>query len=194
MAEDSTAAYDPKSDSKRKAKSNDPGWKYGYWPDLADKNMVRCKLCDKNTKGGIKRLKEHLSGGFGDAAKCPKVTEEISKEMRNYILKNKRKAENPEIDFNVDEDAAEEDIQMTENTERGTESQSLQQNFISSSGTSSKKAKAGLIDKRVYVRGSMDAFVRRTPEDVIAERLSKKSTQTTMENRLRSEEERNKLR
>ena len=36
----STAAscYDPKSDPSRRAKSNDPGWKYGFWPDLKDKN------------------------------------------------------------------------------------------------------------------------------------------------------------
>ena len=35
------AVYDPSNDPKRKAKSTDPAWKYGFWPDLNNKNVVQ---------------------------------------------------------------------------------------------------------------------------------------------------------
>jgi hypothetical protein len=38
--------YDPKSDPTRKPqKSTDPGWKYGFWLDLQNKDKVECTLC-----------------------------------------------------------------------------------------------------------------------------------------------------
>ena len=30
--------YDPTTDKARKAKSDDPGWKYGYWANLSNRN------------------------------------------------------------------------------------------------------------------------------------------------------------
>uniref|UniRef100_A0A0D9X7P5 BED-type domain-containing protein n=1 Tax=Leersia perrieri TaxID=77586 RepID=A0A0D9X7P5_9ORYZ len=59
--------------SKRKAKSNDPGWKYGYWPVIGNRNLVECVLCGHRVNVGIKRLKEHIVGGYDDAIKCPKI-------------------------------------------------------------------------------------------------------------------------
>ena len=32
--------YDPRTDLARKGNSTDPGWKYGYWPNLQDKDAV----------------------------------------------------------------------------------------------------------------------------------------------------------
>jgi hypothetical protein len=49
-----------------KASSNDPGWQYGYWANLQNRDKVTCTLCDVEVSGGIKRLKEHLAGGYGD--------------------------------------------------------------------------------------------------------------------------------
>ena len=60
----SEAVYDPKTDPKRKAKSNDPGWKYGYWSEIGNRDKVMCILCNTPSSGGIKRLKEHLAGGY----------------------------------------------------------------------------------------------------------------------------------
>jgi hypothetical protein len=38
--------YNPKIDQDRKLrKSTDPGWKYGFWPDLQNKDKVECILC-----------------------------------------------------------------------------------------------------------------------------------------------------
>jgi hypothetical protein len=53
-------------DPKRKARSQDPGWKYGWWPDPT-KNI----FCKKVVPAGIGRFKMHLARGYGDAAKCP---------------------------------------------------------------------------------------------------------------------------
>lgn len=175
------STHDPKTDPKHRAKSNDLGWKYGYWPDLNDKNLVRCKLCDKDTKGGIRRLKEHLTGGYGDVKKCLKVTEEISKEMRDFMTKHKKM----KAAIEIDEEQPQNEMGASQNSR--TEP---------SSGTVSQKRKEILFEEKAHkhARGSMDAFVRRTPEDVIDERWSKGASQTTLENRMRSEDERHKLR
>ena len=83
--------YDPKVDKARKANSNDPGWKYGYWANLQKPDKVTCTLCDTEVSGGIKRLKQHLAGGYGDTKMCPKTTTAIRKEMRDYLESNKRR-------------------------------------------------------------------------------------------------------
>ncbi|KAK8921298.1 hypothetical protein KSP39_PZI020075 [Platanthera zijinensis] len=65
-----------------------------------------------------------------------------------------------------------------------------------SSGTVAQKRKEIFFEEKAHkhVRGSMDTFVRRTPKNVIDERWSKEASQTTLENRMRSEDERHKLR
>ncbi|CAD6271396.1 unnamed protein product [Miscanthus lutarioriparius] len=60
-----------------------------YDPKKPDK--VTCTLCDTEVSGGIKRLKQHLAGGYGDAKMCPKTTTAIRKEMRDYLESNKRR-------------------------------------------------------------------------------------------------------
>jgi len=84
-------AYDPKTDPGRKPKkSKDPGWKYGYWAELGNRDEVTCTLCGTMVHGGIKRLKQHLAGGFGDSKICSETTTEIRVEMTNYLEKHKR--------------------------------------------------------------------------------------------------------
>jgi hypothetical protein len=34
-------------DKHRKAKSSDPGWKYGFWPDPGKKEFIQCIFCKK---------------------------------------------------------------------------------------------------------------------------------------------------
>jgi hypothetical protein len=62
------------TDSKRKAKSQDPGWKFGWWPDPTKKDFIQCIFCLKVVPSGIKRFKQHLAGGFSDTTKCSMVT------------------------------------------------------------------------------------------------------------------------
>lgn len=53
--------YDPKTDQVRKARSNDLGWKYGYWVNLENKDQVTCTLCGIRVCGGDKKV-EATSG------------------------------------------------------------------------------------------------------------------------------------
>ena len=82
--------YDPKTDPAQKPKrSTDPGWKYAYWPELSNKDKIACLLCGGEVRGGIKRFKQHLAGGYGDAKICPQVSTEIRREMTAYLESNK---------------------------------------------------------------------------------------------------------
>ncbi|XP_042499920.1 uncharacterized protein LOC122078124 [Macadamia integrifolia] len=158
------STYDPSKDPTRKAKSKDPGWKYGYLPDLNDKNLVRCTLCGKDAKGGIKRLKQHLIGGYGDISKCPKTIAAIAREMHEAIMRNqKRKPYVFDEDYSVDHQQGED---LLEEIESGGQLQS--------------------------VKGPIDSYLRRTPEEIVGERRSKGSTQTTIQSSLRSNADREK--
>lgn len=53
---------DPSKDPKRGAKSKDPAWKYGFWPDLEKRDLLQCMLCNKRVHAGVGRLKRHLAG------------------------------------------------------------------------------------------------------------------------------------
>ena len=78
MADGDAEVYDPMKDPERRPRrSNDPGWKYGYWLKPGNINNVKCNLCGKVTRGGIKRHKEHLAGVGGDATGCPRVSTEF---------------------------------------------------------------------------------------------------------------------
>lgn len=84
--------YDPSTDpARRSANSKDPGWNYGFWPDLEHKDIIQCKLCKKRVRAGVGRLKRHLAGGYNDLEKCPKATKEIREEMHEYLKRNSSK-------------------------------------------------------------------------------------------------------
>jgi hypothetical protein len=70
--------YDPMADPKRRAR---------YWTEIGNRDKVTCNLCKTVTARGIKRLKEHLAGGYADTVMCSKTTTEIRKEMRAYLKK-----------------------------------------------------------------------------------------------------------
>jgi hypothetical protein len=52
---------------------------------------VTCILCGNEASGGIKRLKQHLAGGYRDIILCPKVNTEIRKEIKAYLQKKRRR-------------------------------------------------------------------------------------------------------
>jgi hypothetical protein len=92
LAEKAIATMDPElaaqaNDPKRKARSQDLGWKFRWWPDTR-KDFVQCIFCMKVVPSVIKRFKHHLVGGFGDTTKCARVPELVSKEMHAYLRKN----------------------------------------------------------------------------------------------------------
>jgi len=77
-------------DKKRKAKSSDPGWKYGFWPDIGKKEFIQCIFCKKVVPSGIKRFKQHLAGGYSDAVKCGEAPELVRREMNGYLVTRSR--------------------------------------------------------------------------------------------------------
>jgi len=77
-------------DPKRMARSQDPEWKYGWWPDPMKKDFVQCVFCKKIVPTGIRRFKQHLAGGYVNAEKCPKAPELVREEMHDYLKKNTR--------------------------------------------------------------------------------------------------------
>ncbi|XP_066373317.1 uncharacterized protein [Miscanthus floridulus] len=86
------SGYDPKNDPARKPqRSKDPAWRFGYWTNLQNKDEVACTLCGGSVRGGIKRLKQHLAGDYGDAKLCSSVSTEVRREMAAYFDANKRK-------------------------------------------------------------------------------------------------------
>jgi hypothetical protein len=46
--------YDLMADPKRRARSNDPRWKYEYWTEIGNRDKVTGNLCKTITAGGIK--------------------------------------------------------------------------------------------------------------------------------------------
>jgi hypothetical protein len=109
----SNDSYDPLKDQSRRPKSNDPRWKYTYYVEAGKRELIQCALCPKQIKGGIKRLKQHLAGGYGDIVKCPNTTREIAKEM-NEALNNGKRARPLYLDDDVMEDEAgqDDDVQV----------------------------------------------------------------------------------
>ncbi|KAL6524933.1 hypothetical protein OROMI_030526 [Orobanche minor] len=175
--------YDPFKDPKRKAKSSDPGWKYGFWPDLNNKNVVQCNLCHKNVCLGVRRLKQHLLGGFSDVAMCSKTTPEIQKEMREYIEKNAKKP------VTLDED----DVDNDDNLEIPPHEASTAGSNIVVGSETSKRKKLSFIVPASKQSKSIGSMLRKTPEEVVEERHSKGPSQTTIENCTKSEEEKERV-
>lgn len=88
---------DSKTDPRqRPTNSNDPGWNYAYSTTIGNRDAVTCKLCGRSLRGGIRRLKEHLAGGYGDSNIfspniCIWTTTENRKEMEEALEgENKR--------------------------------------------------------------------------------------------------------
>lgn len=170
-------------DPKRKAKSQDPGWKYGWWPDPTKKDFVRCIFCKKTVPAGIKRFKQHLAGGYGDVVKCRDAPEVVSREMNSYLKKNSRSVL-MSMDEEGDADAAE------EGDGQGAEPQPEP-----SSGTKVKQAKKRIAQSAItsFVVSaptkpqtqkhskSVSSMLCKTPEEVVAERHKSKASQPTLE-------------
>ena len=59
----------------------DLGWKYARLLNEKDTSTLICIFCDKVTKEGIYRQKQHLVGGFRNSKKCTRCPEHVRKEM-----------------------------------------------------------------------------------------------------------------
>jgi hypothetical protein len=197
--------YDPKVDKARKANSNDPGWKYGYWANLQKPDKVTCTLCDTEVSGGIKRLKQHLAGGYGDAKMCPKTTTAIRKEMRDYLESNKRRRPlfNEEGDEQPEEPA---DVVVVDavaapaaraKSVQVEDTAPVESKVQPSLGTVAKQRRANYLFKataasntkaKPKVNKSIVEMLRKTPEELVDERR-KGCSQPTISAKIRTKEE-----
>ncbi|KAL0922649.1 hypothetical protein M5K25_006651 [Dendrobium thyrsiflorum] len=70
----------------------DPSWKYSVQVDIggAEKTYVylKCNFCDKVVKGGVTRMKEHLSGSHKNVAPCANVPDKVKEEICAYMKKS----------------------------------------------------------------------------------------------------------
>ncbi|KAL6644314.1 hypothetical protein ACP70R_015922 [Stipagrostis hirtigluma subsp. patula] len=88
-----SATSGPKVDSADalKRKSDDVDWKYGYLSDKNDLNTTMCERCDKEIKGGIYMLKQHVVGIGTAVKKCNDATKEEKKDCANAIKATQEK-------------------------------------------------------------------------------------------------------
>ncbi|RYR59369.1 hypothetical protein Ahy_A05g025242 [Arachis hypogaea] len=78
-------------------KKTDLAWKYVALQIVNEKPQYQCLFClQVFNGGGIHRMKKHLAKITGDVKKCPKVSYDVEKQMKNLLKeiqtnKNKRK-------------------------------------------------------------------------------------------------------
>jgi hypothetical protein len=162
--------YDLSKDPKRKAISEDLGWKYGYWHDMDRRDRIRCKFCGKDVHGGIARFKRHLARASTkgkNSTKCKKVNEAVSKEMldfmRAYAAKHNVTGESDKADAGAANDDSDEDAAAT-----GT-------------STTRAKRKAGTVQTESPTQKATSAgMFRKSPEEVIEIRHSKEPSQAAL--------------
>ncbi|KAL6661838.1 hypothetical protein ACP70R_001222 [Stipagrostis hirtigluma subsp. patula] len=172
-------------DPKRHAKSKDPGWKYGFWPYEGKKEVVQCIFCKKEVPSGIKRFKQHIAGGYGDAVKCPKAPAVVRKEMDAYLKQNSRSFCEVE-----QEEGGEEGDQAAEGQ---GEVVVVAATAVPRSGTAikaKKRAQASISSYMVTAAPkpatqkyskAVNSMLCKSPEEVVAERHKSKNAQQTLE-------------
>jgi hypothetical protein len=149
---------------------------------LNKKDVVKCILCGKIVHAGVRRLKQHLVGGHGDVAKCPKTRSAISKEMSDYLKKNAR---HKPIDLDDDKDG-DKDGDKDDEVEVLGEGESRASHSVvqPSSGTAQKRrlsAEASQNNQHMSKSSkSIASMLRKAPEDVVRERHCKGNTQTSL--------------
>ena len=149
---------------------------------------MTCTLCR-----GIKRLKQHLAGGYGDSAK---TTTAIRKEMRDYLEGNRRRSplfledDEQEDDVVVVEADPAESVQVKSSapTSQGSKMQP-------SSGTAVKQRCADYLfkapaskSKTKLKQQSVLVMLRKTLEEVVDERR-KGISKPTISAKMRTKEE-----
>ncbi|KAM3351539.1 hypothetical protein ACQJBY_023483 [Aegilops geniculata] len=157
--------YEPSKDPARKPRrSKDPAWKYSFWPDLQDKLTLQCVLCGKNITSGVLRMKKHLGGGYTEVKMCLKATDAIRKEMHLYLKTNSTKFKAMQLDGDeveaTDGDGGEEEVEASSRASNSTAASTKRKaSFIVTAPVAAKRTSKSIADE-----------VRKTPEEVVAER------------------------
>ncbi|RVW19146.1 hypothetical protein CK203_095168 [Vitis vinifera] len=163
----------------------DPGWKYGRLVNEKDLNTIICIFCDKVTKGGIYRHKQHLVGGYRNAKKCRKCPEHVREEMEEYMSSKKNQKEQ----MNMGSEYVNEDLFGLEDEDIGEEINSRTNVTNISSGGSNRGGSGGrtFSSKKPRQKGPMDHFFTPNAEMVVQNQRSGKMNQTTINDAYKKE-------
>ncbi|RVW36765.1 hypothetical protein CK203_101561 [Vitis vinifera] len=163
----------------------DPGWKYGRLVNEKDLNTIICIFCDKVTKGGIYRHKQHLVGGYRNAKKCRKCPEHVREEMEEYMSSKKNQKEQ----MNMESEYVNEDLFGLEDENIGEEINSRTNVTNISSGGSNRGGSGGrtFSSKKPRQKGHIDHFFTPNAEMVVQNRRSGKMNQTTINDAYKKE-------
>ncbi|RVW21092.1 hypothetical protein CK203_106163 [Vitis vinifera] len=163
----------------------DPGWKYGRLVNEKDLNTIICIFCDKVTKGGIYRHKQHLVGVYRNAKKCRKCPEHVREEMEEYMTSKKNQKEQ----MNMRSEYVNEDLFGLEDEDIGEEINSRTNITNISSGGSNRGGSGGrtFSSKKPRQKGPMDHFFTPNAEMVVQNQRSGKMNQTTINDAYKKE-------
>ncbi|RVW73543.1 hypothetical protein CK203_062078 [Vitis vinifera] len=163
----------------------DPGWKYGRLVNEKDLNTIICIFCDKVTKGGIYRHKQHLVSGYRNAKKCRKCLEHVREEMKEYMSSKKNQKEQ----MNMGSEYVNEDLFGLEDEDIGEEINSRTNITNISSGGSNRGGSGGrtFSSKKPRQKGPMDHFFTPNAEMVVQNQRSGKMNQTTINDAYKKE-------
>jgi len=156
--------------------------------------MEQCIFCKKVVPSGIKRFKQHLAGGYGDAVKCPEAPEMVRKDMHAYLKKKSRT-----VLVQLDEGEQEQGAEAAEGERGEAAEQPGEQGTprvpVPSSGTMVKHAKMKIAQAAItsfIVSGpvkpqtqkyskSVSSMLCDPPEVVVANRHQSRTSQPTLE-------------
>ncbi|RVW19008.1 hypothetical protein CK203_095024 [Vitis vinifera] len=163
----------------------DPGWKYGRLVNEKDLNTIICIFCEKVTKGGIYRHKQHLVGGYRNAKKFRKCPEHVREEMEEYMSSKKNQKEQ----MNMGSEYVNEDLFGLEDEDIGEEINSRTNVTNISSGGSNRGGSSGrtFSSKKPRQKGPMDHFFTPNAEMVVQNQRSGKMNQTTINDAYKKE-------
>ncbi|KAL5854361.1 hypothetical protein ACOSQ3_004185 [Xanthoceras sorbifolium] len=64
----------------------DPAWKYGVEVETEwTTQHIRCNFCENIIKGGVTRMRQHLSGDHPTFPACTMVPAEVRDEIKRYM-------------------------------------------------------------------------------------------------------------
>ncbi|KAL6559467.1 hypothetical protein OROGR_004584 [Orobanche gracilis] len=148
---------------------NDICWNYVRMLKPPQTNDLVCNFCEKVTRGGIYRAKQHLAGGHRNVKACPRCPAHVREEIRDFMSK-KVSTKNSIPDF--------EDVDTYGDDEDLDESETVGGSRFSKGGSSNTRSITTA--KKPRVKGPMDVYFAQNPTKVVEARKKDKARQSTI--------------
>ena len=169
----------------------DPAWAYCTLTDPKNKNSVTCKFCGKVTSGGITRAKQHLAGGFRNTTACQSCPAHVREEIKKLVDEKKSLKDQRNLaghvpnyeDIDQMEDEGEDDPEPIPTS--GSKRKASTSSSTAAETTNSVKgsSKAPLPKSR----GAINYYFTPSPEEVVRQRKTSTSRQTTISDAYKKE-------